>query len=396
MKKNLAVLIYSLEGDGAERVVSILLRELKEDYNIVLVLMRDIIDYEIPKEIEVVLLDEGEYEESGAKKFAKLPFLAYSYKELCKKYDIDISLSFMNRPNYINVLSKTYGNGAVCIISERIAPLKEYGGSSLKDRVNRYLIKNLYPKADMIIPNSNGIKEDLIENFSISPSMIQTIYNPVDLNRIDELRQKECSFPFDYFTYINIGRLHPQKNQKILIEAFYHLNDLDSRLIIIGEGPLRRELERFIEDLNMQDRVFLLGRQSNPFSYLEKSDVFVLSSDYEGFPNVVLEALACETPVISTDCKSGPREILGAQNGGSFYLQRGFEKAKYGILTPVGDVAALSEAMEKMKSEAKMREHYRKVGRMRVLDFSKDKIVQKYKNAIELAFAKNRSFSCVQ
>ena len=395
MKKNLAILILSLEGDGAERVVSILLRELKDDYNITLVLMKNIIDYEIPKEIEVVLLDDEE-DDSKALKFAKLPFLAYSYKELCKKYEIDISLSFMNRPNYINVLAKTYGNESVCIISERIAPSKEYESSSLKDSVSRYMIRNLYPKADMIIPNSKGIEEDLIENFSIPTSLIQTIYNPVDLERIDSLKNEECSFPFDYFTYINIGRLHPQKNHKALIEAFYYLNDLDSRLIIIGEGELREELEEFIDNLDLRDRVFLIGRESNPFKYLKRADVFVLSSNYEGFPNVLLEALACETPIISTDCKSGPREILTGKNTTSFHLQRGVEEAKYGILTPVSDVAALSEAMRKMKEDKNLRERYKRFGRMRVKDFDKNKIVEKYKKAIELAFAKNRTMSCAQ
>ncbi len=396
MKKRLSILIYSLEGDGAERVVSILLGELKDEYEIFLVLMHDRIDYEIPKEIEVIVLGEGEYKESGIKKLAKLPFLAFSYKEFCKNYEIDISLSFMNRPNYINVLSKSYGNEAVCIISERIAPSKEYGTSSIKDKVNRYLIKNLYPKADMILPNSEGIKADLIENFKIPSGLIHVVYNPIDLDRIDRLKNEKCSFPFDYFTYINIGRLHPQKNQKMLIEAFYMLNDPDSRLIIIGEGDLREELEKFIEDLDLEDRVFLLGRQSNPFKYLSKADAFVLSSDYEGFPNVLLESLACETAVISTDCKSGPREILAVQNGTSFNLQSGIELCKYGILTPVGDAQSMSEAMRRVKEDAELRKNYEKLGKMRVMDFEKSKIVDRYRNFIELAYCKSGAVSCAR
>ncbi len=394
MKKRLSILIYSMEGDGAERVVSILIRELKDDFDIKLVLMHDRIDYEIPSEVEVILLDNGEYQESGIKKLSKIPFLAYSYKEFCEKYEIDISLSFMNRPNYINILSKSYGNEAICIVSERIAPSMEYGTNSLKDRTNRFLIKSLYPKADMIIPNSEGIKADLIENFSIPSSKIEVINNPIDLDRIEKLKSEPCRFDFSYFTFINIGRLHPQKNQKLLIEAFYMMNDEDSRLIIIGEGELKEELESFIEELELQDRVFLLGRDQNPFKYLSRSDAFVLSSDYEGFPNVILEALACNLPVISTDCKSGPREILSMQKGTSFYLESGMELSKYGILTAVSDVEALSEAMKRIKEDEKLREKYRYMSSFRVKDFQKDKIVQKFKNVLDLSLAKKRGFAC--
>ena len=85
---------------------------------------------------------------------------------------------------------------------------------------------------------------------------------------------------FSSFTFVNIGRLHPQKNQKMLIEAFYHLNDPHAKLVIIGEGELKEELENLIKDLDIMDRVFLLGRQSNPFAYLSKADTFVLSSDF--------------------------------------------------------------------------------------------------------------------
>jgi len=396
MLKKMAILIYSLEGDGAERVVSILLNELKNDYEITLVLMHNRIDYEIPKEIEVVLLDQGEYQESGVKKLTKLPFLAYSYKEFCKEYEIEISLSFMNRPNYINLLAKSYGNDPVCIISERITPSKEYFLDSLKDRINRYLIKKLYSKADLILPNSQGIKADLIENFAVPPKIIQVINNPIDIQKIEKFKDEPCRFPFSSFTFVNIGRLHPQKNQKMLIEAFYHLNDPHAKLVIIGEGELKEELENLIKDLDIMDRVFLLGRQSNPFAYLSKADTFVLSSDYEGFPNVILEALACDVPVISTDCKSGPREILSSQNGTHFELQKGVEYAKYGMLIPTDDPVSMSEAMGKVIEDEKLRQRYKKMGSLRVKDFQKDKIVSLYKDRIEAVLAKRRSFACVQ
>jgi len=349
MKQNLSILIYSLAGGGAERVVSVLLHELKEQYDITLVLMRDKIDYEIPKDTKIHFLEDSNPYENGIVKLLKLPYLGWKYKKFCQRNGIDISLAFMNRPSYVSIFSKIFGNKIYTIISERTTPSMMYREDNLLSKVSKILIKKLYPKADFIISNSEGNRLDLIDNFQIEASKIETIYNPFDLEKIKKLSlEKVDNYEFTKFTFISVGRLDTGKNHKLLIDAFSELDVDKVELIILGEGSLRAELEKQIKELNLENSVSLLGFDNNPYKYFSKADTFVFSSLYEGFPNVLVEALACGLPVISTDCKSGPREILAPRSNFSFQLQESIELSDYGILVPVNKKKELIEAMKYM------------------------------------------------
>jgi len=369
--KNLSILIYSLGSGGAERQVSILLKELSTIYNITLILMNDTIFYEVPRDVEIVFLEKSRLNENGVKKFLKLPILGFKYKKILKEKNIEVSLSFMNRPNYINVFAKLLGSNVKTIISERIAPSMEYKTLSFKDIINRFLIKKLYKKANIIVCNSKGIKLDL-DNWNIEN--VKVIYNMLNFEcKYDEESEK--------FTFINIGRLELQKNHQLLIEAFKKAN-INAELLIIGEGCLRKDLENLIEKLELKDKVKLVGRQKNPEKFLAKADVFVFSSNYEGFPNVLLEALACELPIISTDCKSGPREIL-APNTDFRKQTKEIEIAEYGVLTPVGDVEKMSEAMKMIYENKNLREKLKSKAKKRANDFSIEKIIKHWREIIE-------------
>ena len=138
MRKKISILIYSLAGGGAERVVSILLNELNDKFNITLILMNDTINYDLPENIDIVYLEKSKPNENGVLKLIKLPLLGYRYKKLCEEKGIEVSLSFMNRPNYVNLFAKIFGLNVKCIISERIAPSQEYRTNSLKDRISRF------------------------------------------------------------------------------------------------------------------------------------------------------------------------------------------------------------------------------------------------------------------
>ena len=366
----ISILIYSLASGGAERVVSILLKELK-GYEIDLILMNDTIFYDVPENIKIVYLEKSNPFESGIKKFLKLPLLGFKYKKLIK--NSDVSISFMNRPNYINVFAKLFGSGVKTIISERIAPSQEYKTNSLKDKISRILIKALYKKADLVVPNSRYIAYELNTIFQVSKNKTQVIPNPIYL--------RECKKEKDEFIFINVARFEPQKNHKLLINAFYKAN-LDAKLFLIGDGYLRGELEELVRKLNLEKRVIFLGRQKDVFKYLQKASCFVFSSDYEGFPNVLLEGLACNLPIISTDCKSGPREIL-APNTHITKETDSIEIAEYGILVKVGSEKYLAEAMKMMYEDDKLRYNFEKKAKKRIKDFEVKQIIKKWDDVIE-------------
>lgn len=387
MKPKLSILIYSLAGGGAERVVSILLQELREGYDISLVLMRDKIDYNIPPDIQIHLLENSKPDEHGIMKLLKLPYLGWKYKTFCQKNGTDLSLVFMNRPSYVAIFSKLFGNKIPTIISERTTPSRMYSADTVLAKVSRWLIRNLYPQSDCIISNSEGNRVDLIENFSIESQKIKTIYNPFDLEKIEQLSIQEVEkIDFTKFTFISVGRLDSGKNHQLMINAFAKLKDENIQLIILGEGGLEEKLREQIRVLGLEYNVFLLGFDSNPYKYFSKSDVFVFTSNYEGFPNVLVEALACGVPVISTDCMSGPREILAPSSDVHTQIKKGLECAAYGLLVPINREDELKGAMELLMNDKNLLETYRKKAKNRAKSFNKSTIVNEFIQTVEGEF----------
>jgi len=373
VKKKLSILIYSLASGGAERVVSILLDELKDKYDITLFLMNETIFYKIPKDIKIFYLENSYPRESGIKKLLKLPFLAWRYKKL---NSAEVSLSFMNRPNYISILAKILGMKSKVVVSERAMPSLQHK-SGLQGFINRTLIKYLYKSADIITANSKGNTHDLQNSFGCKN--VVTINNPFDLEKIETYSREEVDFRDEKFTFITVGRVDSGKNHKLLVEA---IKDIDAKLYIVGDGELRSALEEQIRELNLKDKVVLLGRQSNPYKYLAKADCFVFSSLYEGFPNVLIEALACGLPVISGDCQSGPREILAPESDVKIQLKDEVEFAEYGILVPLNSVEKLKEAMNKIMTSEDLRNRYKEKAQQRARGFDVKKIIKQYEDVI--------------
>jgi len=384
MKKKLSLFIYSLAGGGAERVVSILLNELKIRYNITLVLMRDKIDYDFPKDTKIYFLEDSNPTESGVKKLLKLPILGLKYKRFCKDNNIAISISFMTRPSYVAIFSKIFGNNVYNIISERTTPSMMYLHNNLLSKINKVLIKNLYPKADLIIANAEGNRMDLINNFGIDKKSIVTIPNLFDLEKIELLSYEPVNgIAFDQFTFITVGRLDKGKNHTLMIDAFSKLEDNSSQLLILGEGEEKGALEEQIDRLGLTKRVLLLGFDNNPYKYFVQSDIFLFSSRYEGFPNVLVEALACGLPVISTDCKSGPREILAPNLEIGTQLKDGIVFGEYGMLTTVDREEKFLEAMSILYKNKTMREKYMSRAKIRAKYFDKESIINHFIEKIE-------------
>jgi len=182
----------------------------------------------------------------------------------------------------------------------------------LKNKIIPYLLKYFYSHADLIIANSQETAQDLS---SLINREVKSVYNPTINKRLDDLKDEAISEEWyledERDTIIGIGRFSKQKDFDTLIKAFYLFNkNKQYKLVILGDGDLRYELEQQIIELNLQEDIYLPGFVSNPYKFLKQSSLFVLSSRYEGLPNVLIEALYLNTQSIATRCKSGPKEIL--------------------------------------------------------------------------------------
>ncbi len=234
-------------------------------------------------------------------------------------------------------------------------------------RVLRWSIRNIYPWADAFIGVSHGVAEN-IERFIGAPAeKVHTIYNPVVNDSLLEGAGLEPDHPWFALgqppVVLGAGRLEGQKDFATLIRAFALVRqERPAKLVILGEGKHRARLEALVTELGLEGEVSLPGFVSNPFAFMARADTFVLSSLHEGLPGVLIQAMACGCKDVSTDCPSGPREIL--QDG------------RLGSLTPVADVSALAKAITETLEQNP--ETQRQERGERAADFSDTKVVPEY------------------
>lgn len=365
-------LINEFGRGGAERVVSYLLYHLPkispELIPILCILEKSEYAYPIPDNIKIYT--GSKYHSSNILKFFKLPLLALRLKRFIKKNKIKVVISFLNRANYTNILARYYGSDHRCIISERNTPSLIYRSQSNTDIINRFLIRKLYPSSQAIIAVSKGVQKDLEEKFNIPEGKISVIYNPYDIDDIKQKSQEELKHKWldnkTYQTIITVGRLEKPKNHSILIQAYKQVIESlpNVRLLIIGEGLERNRLTHLVAKLDLNNKIDFTGELKNPFSYVSRADLFVLSSDVEGFPNVLVESMICGCPVVSTNCRSGPDEII--TNGTN------------GILVPVGNINALSNAIITILQNDQLKIDFKNNSEETVQDYEINKIVKQY------------------
>ncbi|TPV33366.1 glycosyltransferase [Paucihalobacter ruber] len=376
----LGIFMYSLSGGGAERqFIYIVSYCIKHDIDVCFILMNSTIKYDLPEDVKIYYLEKSNFNESGILKAAKIPLLAYKYSRLIKKLKVTHSISLLSRPNFINIIARTFTNYRFkLIINELAYPSLEYSYKNFQSTFNKLMIRFFFKKADLIICNSNGNQMDLINNFKVPANKTAVVNNPIDLDKIHNIAAIKGFFLKNHFNMITIGRLDRGKNHSLLINALSKLNNPKLKLYIFGEGVLRDELEALIDKLKLQNQVFLMGFDSNPFKYLKGADLFVFGSNHEGFPNVVLEAMASGLPILTTNCKSGPSEIMNLVE-----KKEDLMITDYGILVPVMNVELMSKGMSYFIENI----NYLNTSKINVLErvkiYEKDRILEKYIQTIK-------------
>jgi len=333
--------------------------------------MENKISYDLPTNLNVIVL-KGVENDSSVVKLLNIAILSFRLARLSNRLRIDCTFSLTTRPNLINSLSKYFGNKAANIVYEVTTPSVVYSGGGFLSRFVRYLIKTAYPSANTIICNSYGVLHDLKVNFGIKRN-IETVYSPIDIEYIKTQADTPCSLVDDSaINLITVGRLDYGKNHEMMIRAFANIKSKNSYLYILGSGVLESHLKKVVQDLNINKRVIFLGFDNNPYKYLKKCDIFLFSSKFEGFPTVLIEALACQLPVISTDCKSGPREILSNYKNTS---TKSIDICEFGILTRLDDQSSFTNSIDLMMSNSDLYTNFKDKCLHRAVQFSKQKTI---------------------
>ncbi len=387
------ILINSLGKGGAERQVSIIAKYLKIDGIIVLEGKHELA-YDFG-EVPVIKLTNR----SPFKSISNTLFIPFYVWRLAKIIPEDsIIISFLERANFVNILLKFFKR-TKAIVAEITYPSLAFKRekSSIK-----LLIRVLYPYANIIIPNSYGSKLDLFRNFNVPIEKIRVVYNAYDLANIENLSKKPLSLQSGYIfssfpVIITVGRLTTAKAHWNLLKIYKSIKDIipNIKLVIIGDGELRDYLIDYAKKLSLKTYtiwddsqpfneiydVYFLGIQDNPFQFLSHSELFVFTSLWEGLPNVVIESLICSIPVASTDCASGPSEIL-AKRISPDPLRKSPLFSDYGVLMPLEPDNNWPKTIFGLLNNKALKRKYSIRAKRRAKDFSIEKIIKEWKDVI--------------
>ncbi|MDR1472640.1 MAG: glycosyltransferase [Synergistaceae bacterium] len=373
----LSLLCSDLRFGGIQRVVRILARELaaKDDLSVDLAVLHEggeFMSLNSPA-VNVVDLDCTSQPLALLTPFSRLA----SYFRAAKP---DVVISFGHSTNCLASWAKLLrGFDFRLVVSERNVFGTRMASDSKFHRLRRIMrARYLYRQADRCVCVSNVVADELVDLGVVPREKTVVIYNPVQ----DPSSSAEMCAPVDHPWFcgsasperpiiMSAGRLHKLKGLDTLVTAFSrlrHNSNVDARLVILGDGPDRGRLEVLAKELGLRENTFFAGYVPNIYAYMERASVFVLSSKYEGLPNVLIEAIACGVNVVSTDCPSGPREILA--------------DGKWGRLVPIGDADAMAEAISETLRRPLSSEELKK----RASYFSTERAVNAYYDVIRKSF----------
>lgn len=373
MRKKILFVIRDMGGGGEQRVMMVLLRHLaRTRFEPVVAVCGPKTDYykkDMPRDVSTNFLNR--------KNLLDIPRIIFSLSRLIKREAPDIVCGFSLSSNLLMFLSRWLSRINIPLIftehSNLTQLLKQYPRFSF---VKRLLIRKFYPMADHIICVSKGVRDNLAVDFSVpvSDDKCTVIYNPIEIECIKAQTKKAVShlwFMEKRPVIVACGRLNPQKNYPLLLKAVAMASEEipDIRLIILGDGELRDMLSSYANELGIAGKVDFVGFQKNPFTFMARADVFILSSLWEGFGVVLIEAMACGTAVVSTRCPSGPDETITHEVNG--------------LLVPVGDERALADAILRLLKDESLRRTLAEAGRKLAEDFDVKKVVVGYERLFD-------------
>ena len=393
MKENIAIIIRALDNGGAERCASNLSIDLMKEYNTHLILFDGSNKmYPAGGKVHDISIPPSDSKVSKIMNVAKR---ISQVREIKKSNNIKCSISLLDGANLVNA----YGRKSDKII----VSIRNYMSMSNLSKIKVFLLKKYCAKADCVVALSETVKQDLVKNFEISEDKIEVIYNACDAERLNRLtnQKKIDSVELPKYYIVTMGRLTHQKGQWHLIKAFKKVcvKYPEMKLVILGEGELREELEKLAISLGIKDNIIFMGYVRNPHKIIKESKLFVFSSLYEGLGNVLLEALACGKAIISTDCLAGPREILAPDTDLSI-TERGITQAeygKYGVLVPAfnneevnfkdinltNKEEVFGDMIIRLLEDESLKNKYEEKSQERIRDFSPEKINSDWKKVID-------------
>ena len=322
--------ISSLSGGGAENVLVSLAKQFEEKVNQVRVcsLEKRKQFYEVPQSVDLYRIQN-----SGKNKFSEFIGDFTGIRRRLKESKADVSISFLARCNLLLLLAALFSKSKI-IVCDRNNPLKEHSRKVFT------LSCWLYRRADKIVVQTEQIRQMYPEYLQ---EKLIVLENPLNTEKMDTQATKSVTQKENVI--ISVGRLEKQKDFKTLIKAFHNLSAKypEWMLKIFGVGDMKQELQALIDSCGETERIVLCGHTKEPYVEMKKSKIFVLSSFYEGFPNVLCEAMYAGLPCIATDCVSGPRELI--KNG------------ENGFLVPIGDTQAMQQVMERLIQDDELRQN---------------------------------------
>ncbi len=320
---------------------------------------------ELPNNIERLSLNET--------RDTRITSIIPKYKKALQHLKADVVVSCMWYPAIISYIARKLSLCNFMHIVHDTVNMTAYIEDNF--RTERFkalwtlLTKMAYQDAESMIVVSNGEKEDLLENFGLKDKKVEVVYNPLNHAMISEMSKDDPGISIDGPVIVTASRLVHQKGLDILLRAFRIVrSSVPSKLVIIGDGDKRGELMNLSRSLKLEEDVIFLGAQLNPYKYMKMATVFCLASRYEGFGNVIPEAMITGAPVVVTDCPSGPAEIV--------------DNGEYGLLVPPEDPNAIADALIKVLSDSKLRDTLSNLSLKRAQGFDLETSMEQWESII--------------